>query len=246
MTSPDSRLHRPTCPRQHPNNGARRLAGAGIRPVMRGPSAEAPSSRPRFPVAFRPPALASWASCSRPGFRPSLRSAYPADDHRWGPDGISTFRTCEIDRGGCPLYSGTAVLIQPTEALRLPPAASQRPVLDPSDTSHLRGCRCRSIRGFTYVHPSGLPLACDPRMERGPLGFSLKLPTPPLPATPVEVGTGPEHWPGTTPSTSTSVDPPIWESTHTVRPRVARFAPARRGVWWSILGCGFRSGGVRP
>jgi hypothetical protein len=102
-------------------------------------------------------------------------------------------RTYEIDRGGCPLYSGTAVLLQPAEALRLPLATSQRLVLHPGATFHLRGFRCRSIRGFTHVHPSGLPLACGPRMEREPLGFSLKLPTPPLPATPVEVGTGPEH-----------------------------------------------------
>ena len=40
----------------------------------------------------------------------------------------------------------------------------------------------RHHRGFTHVHPSGLPLACDPRMEQGPLGFFPELRTPPLPA----------------------------------------------------------------
>src|SRR6266851_7281241 len=29
------------------------------------------ASSPRFPVAFQPPAFASWASFPRPGFRPS-------------------------------------------------------------------------------------------------------------------------------------------------------------------------------
>ena len=40
------------------------------------------------------------------------------------------------------------------------------------------------------IHPSGLPLACDPRMERGPLGLYPELRTPPLPATHVRAGTG--------------------------------------------------------
>jgi hypothetical protein len=29
----------------------------------------------------------------------------------------------------------------------------------------------RHQRGFACAHPSGLPLACSPRMERAPLGF---------------------------------------------------------------------------
>ena len=33
------------------------------------------------------------------------------------------------------------------------------------------------------IHPSGLPLTRDPRMERGSFGFPLGLRTPPLPAT---------------------------------------------------------------
>lgn len=53
----------------------------------------------------------------------------------------------------------------------------------------------RHHRGFTSVHPPGLPLACDPRMEQGPLGFSPELHTPPLPATHVRVGTGVGHLP---------------------------------------------------
>lgn len=194
MTSPDSRLHRLTCPRQRPQK--KRLGAwlaPDIRPVMRGPRRRRRAAALGFPLPF---GHRHWL-VGHPVPAPELGLPYgrltPPMTNRRGPDEISTFRTCEIDRGGCPLYSGTAVLTQPTAALRLPPAASQRPVLHPSVASHLRGFRCRSIRGFTHVHPSGLPLACGPRMERGPLGSSLKLPTPPLPATPVEVGTSPEH-----------------------------------------------------
>jgi hypothetical protein len=54
----------------------------------------------RFPAAFRPPALASWSSCSRRGVGRPLGSAYrPRPD----PDGISVFRTHEqTERAGTP------------------------------------------------------------------------------------------------------------------------------------------------
>ena len=54
----------------------------------------------------------------------------------------------------------------------------------------------RCHQRFTHVHPSGLPLACAPRMDQGPLGLSPELRTPPLPATHVRAGTGHEHCPG--------------------------------------------------
>ena len=54
----------------------------------------------------------------------------------------------------------------------------------------------RCHQRFTHVHPSGLPLACRPRMDQGPLGLSPELRTPPLPATHVRAGTGHEHCPG--------------------------------------------------
>jgi len=53
----------------------------------------------------------------------------------------------------------------------------------------------RRSSAITRVHPSGLPLACGVWMEQTPLGLSLELRTPPLPATHVKVGTGPEHCP---------------------------------------------------
>ena len=90
----------------------------------------------------------------------------------WDLDGVSMFRTNEMRVGsGAPFTPG----------LRC---------------SHNRrkriGCRCRSSatspalrsfsclpelrvtkphQGFTLVHPSTLPLACDPRTRQGPLGF---------------------------------------------------------------------------
>jgi hypothetical protein len=45
-------------------------------------------------------------------------------------------------------------------------------------------------QGFTVVHPSGLPLACSPRVEREPSGLFPGLHTPPLPAAHAGVGTG--------------------------------------------------------
>ena len=91
-------LQRLTCPRQHPFGSGPQ---AGIRPVIRGDHLEEQPCRPRFPVAFRPPAFASWASCSRRGVRPSSRSAYRAASGP-DPDGVSTFRTHEIRPGWVP------------------------------------------------------------------------------------------------------------------------------------------------
>jgi len=56
----------------------------------------------RFPVGFRPPAFASWASYSRQRIPPSLTVGLP---HRHsGPDsvGVPAFRTCEKRPGWVP------------------------------------------------------------------------------------------------------------------------------------------------
>ena len=76
----------------------------------------------------------------------------------------------------------------------------------------------RHHRGFTVVHPSDLPQACDPRMEQESLGLSPELHTPPLPATHVEVGT---DMLGTCLSYVTTTGPPIYVTTQSVRPRGA-------------------------
>ena len=80
------------------------------------------------------------------------------------------------------------------------PAASP---CTPLNHSAWRGSNVtRPHQGFTRVHPSGLPLACDPQTDRGSLGVFSELRTPPLPATHVRAGTGHGHWPGITPSAS--------------------------------------------
>jgi hypothetical protein len=47
----------------------------------------------------------------------------------------------------------------------------------------------RHHQGFTRVHPSGLPLACNSRMEREPSDLNPELRTPPLPAAHVRAET---------------------------------------------------------
>src|ERR1700750_242528 len=77
-----------------------------------------------------------------------------------------------------------------------PPAATRTwPLTGPSlyprpATHHRRLLITRHHQGFTVVHPSGLPLACSPRVEREPPGFFPGLHTPPLPAAHAGVGTG--------------------------------------------------------
>ena len=151
----------------------------------------------RFPVTFRLPAFASWAFLFPPRNSAFLTICLPATIRRWDLDGFSMFHTNEIRVGsGAPCTPG----------LRC---------------SHSRrssfGCRCRfsatspALRcfshlpelpitkphqGFTLVHPSTLPLACDPRTGRRPLGFSPRLRTPQSPMTHARAGTGIEHLPG--------------------------------------------------
>jgi hypothetical protein len=96
-------------------------------------------SGPGFPVGFRPPAFASWTSCSRQRFPLSSRSAY-RNRHADGPDsvGVSVFRTHEtrpgwvpsLPRGGGVLPISAASLIgacrfttaSPLPRCNLPPA----------------------------------------------------------------------------------------------------------------------------
>jgi hypothetical protein len=134
-------LQRLTCPRQRPfqSPGTR----PGIRPVIRGPPLGGAAIAPRFPVGFRPPAFASWTSCSRQRVPLSSRSAYRAA--HTGPcartlSGFPCSARMRHGRGGRLLYSGTAVSSRPAQPLRSAPAASQRPALYPAEPSHRRSC----------------------------------------------------------------------------------------------------------
>jgi hypothetical protein len=171
------------------------LSGPGICPYPAsypGRPAKARLSRPGFPVAFRPPAFASWSSCARQGTGPSLRSAYrsllPGPD----PDGVATFRAHELRPGWVPSLPRGLRCPHGRQVIpgrRTPPCSG--PSLYPRPaTHHRRLLITRHHQGFTVVHPSGLPLACSSRVEREPSGFFPGLHTPPLPAAHAGVGTG--------------------------------------------------------
>ena len=70
----------------------------------------------------------------------------------------------------------------------------------------------RHQREFTCVHPSGLPLACSPRMERAPLGVS---PDASDPAVTSDARQGGDRSTNTDPGLAVSymLDPPISEPT---------------------------------
>jgi len=124
----------------------------------------------RFPVAFRPPALACWTIPFPPGSSASLAFGLPGTART--PTGLSRSARSRPDRGGCPLYPGATVFPRPAPSHRPPlPLPSGQPYPQrrfPSPGASMS----RHQRGFACAHPSGLPLACGPRMERAPLGLS--------------------------------------------------------------------------
>ena len=171
------------------------LSGPGTCPYPAGYPRRRRRNQPwlsRFPVAFRPPAFASWSSFARRGTGPSLRSAYrsllPGPD----PDGVVTFRAHEPRPGRVPSRPRGLRCPHGRQVIpgrRTPPCSG--PSLYPRPaTHHRRLLITRHHQGFTVVHPSGLPLACSPRVEREPSGFPPGLHTPPLPAAHAGVGTG--------------------------------------------------------
>ena len=94
-----------------------------------------------FPVGFRPPAFASWTSCSRQRIPLSSRSAYrTATQTGRTLSGFPCSARMRHGRDGCLLYPGAAVSSRPAQPLRSAPAASQRPALYPAETSHRRSC----------------------------------------------------------------------------------------------------------
>ena len=156
---------------------------------------------PRFPVAFRPPAFASWASCSRQGLPLSSRSAYQAD--AWTPAGFPRSAHPSHDRIGCPLYPEAQRCSHgrsDPSGRRSPPLPGARPY-HPGLHPISRSCLLRGvIKGSLAFTRPAFPLACNPRMERGPLGLAPRASHPSrqdLRRTPGR-GTGIEHSPGAT------------------------------------------------
>ncbi|MDH6115616.1 hypothetical protein P3T34_007831 [Kitasatospora sp. MAP12-44] len=141
------------------------LSGPGSCPYpasCSGRPAEAPATSPGFLLPFGRRRWLLGSSCSRWGVGPSLRSAYRRRCLRT-PSGLPRSTRARCDRVGCPLYSGTAMLSRLVRNPQPAPAASQRPVLHPAGTSHLRSRKSRSIIGgsLAFTRPVfPLPVAC--------------------------------------------------------------------------------------
>ncbi len=184
-------------PRQQPLTGPGAVTRYPASYPSRPPEGDG-TARHRFPVAFRPPALASWAIL----FPPRSSAFLTVDPPRPLPGHRAGFprSTCaRPGRGGCRLYPGSggvhATGQVPSVAACRFPAASPAPRSPQSIYPGLTLTRCH--RRFTHVHPSGLPLTCAPGWIKDRFGFSPELRTPPLPATHVRGGDrANEHIPG--------------------------------------------------
>src|SRR3954454_17636335 len=185
--------------------------------------AEVPAMTPWFPVAFRPPAFACWASCSRRGVPLPSRSAYQATS-AW------TRRDFHVPHIRVTAGLGALFTPEPSGAHTagpIPPAAARplyqgpgliTPACIPSPGLSIT----RRHQGFIRIHPPGLPpclwspdgsrtsWACSP-------GFA---PQQAGPAAHARAGDG--HRALARSYTTDTVGPPIHELTRNVRPRVAR------------------------
>ena len=170
--------------------------------------------RSRFPVAFRPPAFASWSSFSRWGIGSPSRSAYRHRRQAPDPNGVVVLHMSKTrpDRAPSLPRGRRCVPGRRLSSGRHPPLF-QRPVpYGPARTSHRRGSPSRSVieGSLTFTHhpgrlpPPGLgacrlpPVFSSPvlhRAERQTLGFYPELRTPQSPTTHVEAETGRTHWP---------------------------------------------------
>jgi len=143
-------------------------------------SAEGRSRGRGFPVVFRPPALACWASCSRRGLPPSSRSAYQvgAKASTRTPTGFPRSAHPSHGRIGCPLYPETtrcsADQSDPS-GRRVPPLPGARSYRPGPPKLSITGRR----QGFTRVHPPGLPPGpVIPGWNRDSLGRTPRAPYP--------------------------------------------------------------------
>ena len=166
------------------------------------------------------------SSCARWGFTPPSRSACRPLSRRT-PSGLSRSACDRYGRGGRPLNPGDSGALpasqaRPAGTRRLPAAGPCSPA---SCNPPARVLMTRRHRGFTHVHPSGLPQPVVPRMEREPLGLSPGFAPCSYPQRTPGQGRSLRTGPGITPSTS--VGPPSTHTTIYMRLRVARSGSAR-------------------
>jgi hypothetical protein len=179
----------------------------------------------RFPVVFRPLALASRSSDSRRGIGPSLRSAYRPTGRT--PTGLPRSARTSCDRGGPPLDpedGGALPGLRDVPSRRLPHYSG--PSLHPAATFHRAGlCFTRHQRGFKRFARPVFPSPVAPGWSGSPWAF----PRASHPAVTGGArrgwGQAIEHGPGTT--LTTSAEPPINVFTR-LRATSRRTVPCRR------------------
>ena len=198
-----------------------------IRPVIREPLAGEPASGPGFLLPFGHRRSLLGPSCARWGTGPSSRSAYRQANRRT-PSGLSCSACDRCGRVGRPLNPGDdgalpASQVRPAGTRRLPAAGPCSPAfcLPPAEV-----LMTRRHRGFTHVHPSGLPQPVVSRVEREPLGLSPGFAPCSYPQRTPGRGRSLRTGPGAT--SPTSADLPSTSATRHMRPHVARrVTPAR-------------------
>jgi hypothetical protein len=138
-----------------------------------GRPAEAPAMTSQFPVAFRATGIRFLAILCPLGSWAFLAVGLPAPVARPDPDGVVTFRAHELRPGWVPSLPRGLRCPHGRQVIpgrHTPPCSGQS--LYPRSATHHRGLLItRHHRGFTVVHPSGLPLACSPQGGTGALGL---------------------------------------------------------------------------
>ena len=200
-------------------------ASAPIRPVMRDPLAEEPA--PRCPVSRCLSATGiRFSGRPAPAGEFGLPHGRPTRQTRLDPDGVVTFRTRQIRPGWVPSVprGRWCAPARPDPPGRHPPPHSGRPL---SPAEHPIGGSAND-EASTRVHansPVRSSPACDPRMEREPLGLSPGFAPRGYPRRTPRRGRSLRTGPGTTPSTS--AEPPSTNTAVLMRLRVARPCSAR-------------------
>ena len=160
----------------------------GIRPVMPRRSTEVPITTGRgFPVAFRPPAFGSWASCPAEGFPSLSRSTYPDTPMASmfpGPRRGFHVPHTRYATGLGALFTPRPRCAHPSVSCppgrRAPPLPGARSCHPGHHPIYPELRMTRRHQGFTHVHPPGLlPGPATPGWSKGPLRRILGLRTPP-------------------------------------------------------------------
>jgi hypothetical protein len=127
----------------------------------------------RFPVAFRLPAFACRVIHFPPRIWAFLAVGLPVTSNATGPRRGSHVPHVRYSTGvGASCIPGTVVLTRSIKNPRPAPATLLRPA--PAPRSNNPSCEAHDNETSTEVHaihPSGLPLARNPRMERESFGF---------------------------------------------------------------------------